>query len=235
MGLDLRLISREYFLKDIILNASIDEELKNTLNNLMISGNIEKAGVILSLSLKNEERYIVELYNHIFSKKNESFFKSSECKELYKKYRWILYDKKIAGQSRVGTYSAIHYLRYFADRLFDDLGEKKEASKEIVYNIIRDICFGANYGLDNCPALCNHSDSNGYYLPTTEPYSFEYGSSVQLLRELDRIYSTGAIKILQDNLNAKIDDYAGTIIWVFKILLCYALRSVADRNVLIFC
>lgn len=240
MGLDLTLIPRDVYLIAWLAETSFDDEIKNEMENAIIeaatgkniSRNVLEFLVTLGqLSCRTEkDTYFVNLFYHLYRPDNQL----PDPAPLLARYEFITSNETLASESRVGTYSTIHYLRSFCDKTFEYLERNIPINTEdVVHDILKECAqSGWSYGYERCPALCHHSDCDGYYLPTIEPFDFENSSSYLLVKELDRLYSSGAVDMLDKCRN---ETCAGNILCAFEILMYYALKSIVLNEILGFC
>lgn len=235
MGLDLDLISKECFLNYSIDDLSVDDETKSLLKDLVNSGDHEKAIATLSLVVTTQEdKLTLNLYKHLYDPWQRSFRNTDEYEEWFKKYGHLMNDEEL-WDTKLGSYSALHYLRFFCDQVTCLFHVNKDTpTREYIASLLRageynDWAYDFHY----CPALCNHSDCDGVYLPTIQAFDYNHGSAVRLMRELDRVYSTGAVDILKE---LEVDNwYAESILWSFNLLLRYMLLSLYYDEILVFC
>lgn len=188
---------------------------------------------------------------------------SSEDKAIAEKYSWVYEDDEVQ-DSRMGSYSMIHYGRKFAD-LVDDLYKEKglsisdtdqEITREEVENLLSRIESEGttSYNADYFDNLCNHSDCDGCYIPTEERLSFDEGSSILLLRELDTLYKIKAVDRLKEIIASIETEYKGrenvqfateevrllhryaeNCEWVIRKMLFHAVSSVEGEEIIVFC
>lgn len=241
MGLDLTLIPKDTYLLSLLNETSLDDEIKTEMENAIreaaainknISPNILEFLMALGqLSCRTEEdAYFINLFYHLYRPDNQL----PDITPLLAKYRFITDNETLASESRVGSYSTIHYLRSFCDKTFECLERNIPTNTVDTVRRILEECArsGWSYGYERCPALCHHSDCDGYYLPTLEPFDFEHGSSYKLFLELDRLYSSGAVNILY---KLKNEANVESILWAFEILMYYILESLMYNEILGFC
>lgn len=241
MGLDLTLIPKDEYLIARLGETSFQDEIKTAIREAIQDAAIYGKTIPLQtleylialgqLSSRTEEdTYFINLFYHLYGPNSQL----PDLESLLVKYEFITNNETLASESKVGSYSTIHYLRSFCDKVFEYLEKGMSVNTEETVHEILEECAksGWDYGYEHCPALCYHSDCDGYYLPTTEPFDFEHSSSYQLAMELDRLYSSGAIDILN-----KFRDKTGVenILWSFKILMHYALSSLEFGEILEFC
>lgn len=153
--------------------------------------------------------------------------------------------------TRVGSYSCLHYLRQFAS-LLEVLSEEKKVSiknlkltKQDVENLLnkenyKDRTAYITRNNTYFKNLINHSDCDGCYYPfEIESNSLYEGSSIYLLKELNDIKETGAIDFLKQILNNEnIKEYypvINIIYDVYEILSYYCASSVLYNEILVFC
>lgn len=141
---------------------------------------------------------------------NPDKYSEEKERQIEEKYLFILEDNELSSLSRIGSYGVIHYLRTFAQRLYEFLKEddidmfrkerdyKKITEKEcleLVKMVLDDRC---NYELFPFTNLNGHSDCDGYYVPKFKRINFDIASSFGLFEELDAIYDTNAINCLMN-------------------------------------
>lgn len=192
----------------------------------------------------------------------ESYQVSEENAALAERHQWI-HDEEDVTDSRMGSYGMLHIGRNFAHLVglqYQQWGEdvmtstRKLTMEELDELIIHsadgsrtDYCLSPVVMFD---ALNNHSDCDGTYLPTEERISAEVGSSVQLLKELDRLYETGLFDLLHQKKQdiekifpaieyaseeTKIIYHtAGNVFWVLSKMLWHAVTSVEDGEEICF-
>lgn len=188
---------------------------------------------------------------------------TEEDLELVRKYSWIFDDESV-DDSRMGSYSMIHYGRKFAD-LVDKLYESKgldisntdqAITREEVESLLVKVeeegttSYNAGY-FDN---LCNHSDCDDIYAPVQERVGFDVGSSIGLLKELDTLYEVKAVEQLKAIIESIEAEYngeenikyapkevqslhrlAGNCEWVIRKMLSHAASSVETGEMICFC
>jgi len=242
MGLDLTLIPKDEYLIARLDETSFHGEIKKTIRKAIQ----DEATYYRTISLQTfeylvalgrlssrteEDTYFINLFYHLYGPNSQL----PDLQPLLAKYKFIIDDEALMFESKVGSYSTIHYLRSFCDKVFEYLQKGIPANTEETVREILEECVksGWDYTYERCPALCYHSDCEGYYLPTTEPFDFEHSSSYKLAIELDRLYSSGAIDILNNKFRDKAG--VGNILWSFKILMYYALSSLEHDEILEFC
>jgi hypothetical protein len=269
MGLD---ISSEYFTPDIeeLINNVDSYLLDEVLAEVQSLVNKDKSDEAFDL-INKEESYISKKerdyaqYNIDFYLKLKELSKiddgpSSNDLVLVENYDWI-YENEELSDSRMGTYGMIHYGRSFVsfmDKYCDEKGidiTKLVATEEMVKELmVRQVNSSNSYTTSRFDNICNHSDCDGYYIPTQERVSFEYGSSILLLKELDIIFKSGIVTILDSmvsnikeehpdiyysNLISKeqstLYNMSNNISWVLKKLLYHALESIQEDMMIIFC
>lgn len=157
------------------------------------------------------------------------------------KYEFVWENDYVRSNSRIGSYSTIHYLRQFAhelgllykkqgiDILKDPKGYKltKNEVRKILDISAKKHTAYADSNDDIFDNLNNHSDCEDYYLPTQNRISFEYGSSLGLYKELDALYETGAIDFFEE-----LDANFYKEIWMK--LMDVAISSLDENSVIVF-
>lgn len=239
MGLYLKLLPKETFVIRQVDNVlMLDDDKKWLLKELIYSGDYEKAGAFLSLVNDPGCRFPASIFWHLFYNEPDSFFGTDEYYELMEKYRFLLEDEVLRENRRVGSYYDVRRLRAFCGKVMEFVVRELKPSIEAVKCwLLSSGGFIWTYEVELCPALGLHSLSDGYYLPTTKRFDyFHYGSAVELARELDDVYSTGAIVILDQlaNMETVVNADAAALCWSFKILMRHVILSLRDNMVLEF-
>lgn len=239
MGLYLGYVPKGAYMTERLNETSFSPDVKKTIRKILRETDdcgiipprdLEHLVVISRLSsCTDEDKYFIDLLYHLYGPNSQL----PGLEPLFAKYVFILGDESVVSETKVGSYSTIHYLRSFCDKVFKYLQKGVQINEEIVSEILEE-CSRSNwdYDLKHCPALCNHSDCDGYYLPIIEPFDFEHGSLYQLVLELDKLYSCGALDVLN-----RFNDRIGIdpILWSFKILMYHALSCLKYYDILIFC
>lgn len=185
-----------------------------------------------------------------------------DVKAMVQKYQWVFDESNShLHNSRMGSYSTIHWGRQWADNVANFYVQRGEdvwtseyvlTEEDINTLIALQLNSGGNtsYVGEVFNNLCNHADESGYYIPTLERVDFEYGSSILLLRELDRLDTIGAMSSLKVKTDAIIEQYpqisfapeevqdvyhtSATIYWVLSKMLYHAVDSVENEGIITF-
>lgn len=204
----------------------------------------------------NRIRYCKEMLD-ILNNSETTF----EDDAIVDKYGWIFDDDEVQ-DSRMGSYGTIHYGRKFADLISNFYSKNdmdldnitRKFTKDEIISLLSQLEKESTTSYEGLyfDAFCNHSDCDGSYLPTQERLDFERGSSIQLLRELDTIWETGAIDCLKEIIGEIEQEYgediqyapkeinamynlANTCDWVCRKMLYHAVTSVTHGEAIVFC
>lgn len=245
-----------------LLDEGKIEELKQAINNtrnlqtprLDEGETMEEALADQLNAFLSAIEYELGLYSHTLNAYKP------DAKELIA-YTWVNSVPRIQ-DSRMGGYGTIHYGRAWASAVSDFYDERGEdvwtssyvLTTEDIESIIGVVIQTGTiaYETETFPNLCNHSDCDGFYIPTQERVDFDLGSSYLLMKEIDRLEQVGAFRAVQKYAAGILEPYelnieratigareifetADTIYWVLSKLMYHAVDSLTNQSVIVFC